>query len=380
MSEPSSTMKNTALRLLAYSDSPDVGGAEVVLGYLLAALSPEIEVGVLATEARVAEAIASGRPGTPVFTVSPPNGIRDLMSLREHIRVVRSFSPHLLHANQGWPWACAYGEIAGLINPKTRVLAVDHLPVSGALPRARRLGRRMLARRLQAHVAVGVNAARLVEELVGLPYGSVGSVPNGVPIEPLGAQVSREPGTVIGSLGRLTEQKGYDVLVRALQMLPTAKLVLVGDGPQREQLQVLAAELGVTDRLRITGWVSDARAHLEEFDIFALPSRWEGMPLGILEAMHAGLPVLASDVGSVSETVADGETGYLVEPDDLERVCDRLGRLLKTPELRLHMGELGRLAARERFTDTIMAARYEALYGEVLGWWHPPREVSVSAG
>ncbi len=377
MSELSPTVKNTALRLLAYSDSPDVGGAEVVLRYLLAALSPEIEVGVLATEARVAEAIASGRPGTPVFTVSPPNGMRDLASLREHIRVVRSFSPHLLHANQGWPWACAYGEIAGLVIPGTSVLAVDHLPVSGALSRARRLGRRMLARRLQAHVAVGTNAARLVEELVGLPYRSVGSVPNGVPIEAPGAPISRDPGTVIGSLGRLTEQKGYDVLVRALQKLPTAKLVLVGDGPQRGPLQTLAEDLGVTDRLKITGWVADARAHLEEFDIFALPSRWEGMPLGILEAMHAGLPVLASDVGSVAETVADGETGYLVEPDDLEGVCDRLGRLLETPELCLRMGELGRLAARERFTDTIMAARYEALYGEVLGWWHSPREVSA---
>ena len=380
MSTPSPTAESTALRLLAYSDSPEVGGAEVVLGYLLAALSPEIEIGVLATHARVAEAIAAGRPGTRVFTVRPPSGIRDLVSLREHIHVVRSFSPHLLHANQGWPWACAYGEIAGLINPRTRVLAVDHLPVGGAVPRARRLGRRMLARRLQAHVAVGANAARLVEELVGLPHGSVGSVPNGVPIEPLGARVSREPGTVIGSLGRLTEQKGYDVLVRALQKLPTAELVLVGDGPQRGQLQALAAELGVTDRLRITGWAADARAHLEEFDIFALPSRWEGMPLGILEAMHAGLPVLASDVGSVSEAVADGETGYLVAPDDLERVCELLGRLLDAPQLRLRMGEQGRLTARERFTDTIMAARYEALYGKVLGWWRPLREPSVSAG
>ena len=380
MSEPSPTAKSTALRLLAYSDSPEVGGAEVVLGYLLAALSPEIEIGVLATHTRVAEAIAAGRPGTRVFTVRPPSGIRDVVSLREHIHVVRSFSPHLLHANQGWPWACAYGEIAGLINPRTSVLAVDHLPVGGAVPRARRLGRRMLARRLQAHVAVGTNAARLVEELVGLPHGSVGSVPNGVPIEPLGARVSREPGTVIGSLGRLTEQKGYDVLVRALQKLPTAELVLVGDGPQRGQLQALAAELGVTDRLRITGWATNARAHLEEFDIFALPSRWEGMPLGILEAMHAGLPILASDVGSVSEAVADCETGYLVPPDDLERVCERLGRLLDAPELRLRMGELGRLTARERFTDTIMAARYEALYGQVLGWWRPLCAPSVSAG
>lgn len=373
-------MNGAALRLLAYTDSPTVGGAEVVLGYLLTALAPEIEVGVLATDARVAEAIASGRPGASILTVRVPRGIHDRAALREHVRAVRSFSPHLMHANQAWPWACAYGEIAGLISPGTRVLAVDHLPVSGAVTRARRLGRRMLARRLHAHVAVGVRAARMVEEIVGLAQGSVGSISNGVPIERVDANVLREPGTVIGSLGRLTEQKGYDVLVRALPRLPTATLLLVGDGPERGSLRALAAELGVGDRLRITGWVADARSHLAELDVFALPSRWEGMPLGILEAMHAGLPVLASDVGSVSEAVVDGETGYLVAPDDLESVCRRLEHLLDAPQLRLRMGERGRLAARERFTDTIMAARYEALYGEALGWWRPSDNPSGFAG
>jgi glycosyltransferase involved in cell wall biosynthesis len=372
--------KATPLRLLAYTDSATVGGAELVLSYLLGALDPEIEVGVLATDEQVARAIAAARPGAPAVTVRPPRGTGDHAALREHARAVRGFSPHVLHANQAWPWACAYGEIAGLLSPGTKVLAVDHLPVAGAVRRARRLGRRLLASRLQAHVAVGERAARQVEEIVGLAPGSVGSAPNGVPIEPFEAVRSRESGLVVGSLGRLTEQKCYALLVRALPALPAAKLVLVGDGPERVSLEALASELGVADRLTVTGWVSDARSRLREFDVFALPSGWEGMPLGILEAMHAGLPVLATDVGSVREVVEDGKTGFLVSPGDLDRVRGSLEELLADHALRARMGALGRTIARERFTDTAMAACYEAIYSEMVGWWRPRRERSASFG
>jgi glycosyltransferase involved in cell wall biosynthesis len=368
---------SSKLRLLAYTDSETIGGAELVLSYLLGALSREIEVGVLAVDARVAEAIVAGRPGTPVFTVRPPGDAGARAALREHVRAVRAFAPDVLHANQAWPWACGYGELAGLLTPGTRVLAVDHLPLASAVPRARRVGRWILARRLHAHVAVGKHSAREVEEVVGLPRGSVGAIPNGVPVEGAEASPTRvervEKGsavkgeTVIGSLGRLAEQKRYDLLVRALPGLPGAQLVLVGDGPERAALESLASELGVAERLTITGWVEDARARLRGFDVFALPSDWEGMPLGILEAMHAGLPVLATDVGSVAEALADGETGYLVPAGDLGAVCERLERLLGDSALRTRMGARARTVALERFTDGVMAARYESIYSDMTG-------------
>jgi glycosyltransferase involved in cell wall biosynthesis len=324
--------------------------------------------------------IASRRPGTPTFTVRAPRDAGDWAALREHVRAVRAFSPDVLHANQAWPWACAYGEIAGLLTPGTSVLAVDHLPVVSAVTRIRRVSRRLLARRLQAHFAVGERAARLVEEIVGLAYGSVGSIPNGVPVERVEASPAREPGTVVGSLGRLTVQKRYDLLVRALPALSNTKLVLVGDGPERGALETLASELGVAGRLTITGWVTEARSHLRGFDVFALPSGWEGMPLGILEAMHAGLPVLATDVGSVAEAVTDGDTGYLVPPGDLDVIRERLAHLLADAALRVRMGARGRLVALERFTDTVMAARYEAIYSEMTGCWKPAGGGSAPTG
>jgi glycosyltransferase involved in cell wall biosynthesis len=133
----------------------------------------------------------------------------------------------------------------------------------------------------------------------------------------------------------------------------------------------VARELKVADRLNVTGWVSDAPRRLDEFDVFALPSRWEGMPLSILEAMHAGLPVVATDVGSVAEVVVDGDSGYVVAPGDLAALTDRLQRLLGTPALRHSMGERGRMLARERYTDAAMARRYEAVYGQLVNWWRP---------
>jgi glycosyltransferase involved in cell wall biosynthesis len=352
------------MRILAYTDSLQIGGAELALGYLLGALTPEIELGVLSTERRVGAAIAANRRGTRVLEVPAPKGTYDARALQAHIHAVRAFAPDILHANQAWPWACAYGELAGALTPGVCVLAVDHLPLAGEIPRLRLHARRLLARSFSGHVAVGERASRMIEEIVGLPDGSVRAVPNGVPPPPATnidpPRLTDAP--VIGSLGRLTDQKGYDLLVRALADLPNATLVLVGDGPERTRLERLAAELGVAERLVITGWKSDARAYLTTFDIFALPSRWEGMPLSILEAMQAGLPVLATDVGSVAEAVADGETGYVIAPDDIDALRARLRRLTADRALRERMGSHARAIALERFTDTAMACRYEEIY------------------
>jgi glycosyltransferase involved in cell wall biosynthesis len=368
-----------SLRLLAYTDSGAVGGAELALGYLLGALGEQIEVGVLATDGAIAEKIASHRPGACATVVKPPNGVRDLHALLEHRAAIRAFAPDVLHCNQAWPWACGYGELAGLMRARTRVLAVDHLPVPGAIPRVRRTGRRLLARGFDAHVSVGERSARQVEQIVGLRHNTVGAVPNGVPsVSPPTPDRSRlldrsatGVGPVIGSLGRLTEQKGYDLLLRALPELPSATLVLVGDGPQRHALEEMAAELDVVERLQITGWVDDAPSRLAGFDVFALPSRWEGMPLSILEAMHAGLAVVACDVGSVSEAIRDGDTGYVVPIDDFGALCDRLRTLLADVALRERMGERARSVAGACFTDALMARRYEAVYASMVDWWRP---------
>src|SRR5207302_6028335 len=114
----------------------------------------------------------------------------------------------------------------------------------------------------------------------------------------------------------------------ALATRPDAALVLVGDGPERRSLAALAGDLGLDDRVLFAGWQTQPRRYLTTVDVFALPSRFEGFPLAVVEAMLAELPVVASAVGSVPEAVREGETGLLVPPDDPARLAAALRRLL----------------------------------------------------
>jgi glycosyltransferase involved in cell wall biosynthesis len=156
-----------------------------------------------------------------------------------------------------------------------------------------------------------------------------------------------------------------DVLLRSLAEIPGAGLVVVGDGPERESLERWAQALGLSDRVCFQGWQKDARRHLTTFDVFALASRFEGFPLVIVEAMLAGLPVVATNVGSVSEAVLDQRTGVLVDSENAAALTAALGSLLADPELRRRMGAEGRERA-QVFTPVAMARAFEDLYQELL--------------
>jgi glycosyltransferase involved in cell wall biosynthesis len=166
----------------------------------------------------------------------------------------------------------------------------------------------------------------------------------------------------VGSLGRLAPQKGYDVLVRALAELPDVNAVIVGDGEERKRLHALATELGVSERLHILGWESDPRNYLTSFDLFVLPSRYEGFPLSIVEAMQAGLPVVASDVGSVAEALDGERAGLLVAPDDVGALVRAIAGLLADEERRARLGAHAREVALARYTSRAMADGFMRLY------------------
>jgi glycosyltransferase involved in cell wall biosynthesis len=351
-------------RVAFYTDATGFGGAETVMGHLVAGLDGRFTVDVIGVDRHVVERVASRRAGAGTAVVPPVRHKLDLPAMAAHVRLVRRRRPAILHAHLRTPWSCQYGLLAGVVTPGVGTVATEHLPLASAVG-VQRLLKRALVARLDAHVAVGTEAARLVEQHIGLQAGSVRVIPNGIP-DFEGVAVPRATGgPIVGSLGRLDRQKGYDVLVRALPTLPGVTAVLVGDGPERGALERLAHELGVSDRLRITGWRDDGRAQLASFDVFVLPSLYEGLPLAVLEAMLAGLPVVASDVGSVRDALRDGETGLLVPPGDATRLADGIRRALE-PELGAVLGERGRREALERFTVEAMVRAYEALYDSVL--------------
>jgi glycosyltransferase involved in cell wall biosynthesis len=170
---------------------------------------------------------------------------------------------------------------------------------------------------------------------------------------------------VVGALGRLHEQKGFDVLIRAVAGLPGISLVIVGDGPERQALERLAVDLGVADRVSMPGWTDDATSRLRSFDVLALPSRYEGLPLVLLEAMLGGVPVVASAVGGVPDAVRDDESGLLVPPDDVDALQGALSRMAADPSLRRRLANAAEVEARQRFTVATMARSYESLYDEL---------------
>src|SRR5437763_8334591 len=298
-------------RLVVYTDAELVGGAEQVLVNLLAELRPEIEVTVMGTSSAVVERISAARPGSAMELVPVVRTKRDLGPIAAHLRTLMRLRPNVLHANQRTPWSCQYAIAAGLLVPGAKVVSVEHSAIPSP-DRGQRVLRRALMRGVAAHVAVGDRAARRVEHFVGLPPGSVQAIHNGVPDPPPAPTRRLAPAPVVGTVTRVDRHKGLEVLVEALRQLPQAHGVVVGEGPELPALRKLAEARGVGERLVTTGFDPEPRAALQGFDVFVLPSRFESLPLSILEAMSAGLPVVASEVGSVPEAVLDGETGLLV--------------------------------------------------------------------
>lgn len=361
---PATDRDGERVPLAVYSDAPTVGGAETSLAYLLGELSPRFEVTIVAVSTRVAAHIARGRAGAEIRIVPAVKNRFDLLPMLAHLSAFWQLRPRFVHANLWVPSACRYALAAAMLTRGVRTVAVEHLAFPSA-GRRQRWFKRLLTARLSAHVAVGARVAAEIAEQYGLDAKRIRVIHNGVPPAAVAAVPRVTPGAIIGSLGRLTSQKAFDAVVRSLQRLPHVTAVVVGDGPERRALESLASQLGVAGRLVITGWVDDPRGYLEMMDVFVLPSRFEGLPLAVLEAMRAGRAVVATDVGSVGEAVQHGRTGLLVPQGDTDAFTNAVATLLADRELREAMGARAREVAAERFSSARMARDFEALYDEL---------------
>lgn len=179
------------------------------------------------------------------------------------------------------------------------------------------------------------------------------------------------PGEIfrIGSLGRLNPHKGYDVLVRALAKIKrdapalaqTFTVLIGGDGPGRTELETLARDLGVTNFI-LAGYQETPKAFLAQLHAYAQPSRVEGLCISAHEAMQAALPAIVSSVGEMPLTVREGETGFVVPPENVDALAAALVRMVSAPERAASMGEAARLHVNDRFSR----ARFEAAGHDIL--------------
>lgn len=371
--------------LVVYTDAAERGGAESSMGMFIERFRPDIRVTVVGPHEPVIRWLASRRPGSRWMVLDEIRDRSDVAAMVQHRRAFRWLDPDLVHFNLSTMSSCQWALAAALSIPGLPVVVLEHSPVGTWSGLSNRL-KRITSRRADAHVAVGHAAARLIEQLGDLPPGSMTVIHSGVPIEELDPPARTDDRFTIGMLSRHDPVKGIDLAIRAVERLgPDVRLVVVGDGAERPALEALVERLGVGDRVELDGWDDRARHRLAGVDLYLLPSRLEAFPVTVMEAMQAGVPVVATDVGSVREAVDDGETGIVVpapaplsdhvagtvaaaraDEVTVAAIVDAVTRLRDDPEARRRMGDRARIVGRDRFDAAAGVAAWEQLYDRVL--------------
>jgi len=357
----------------------DVGGLErIVLDLVRVGRRQGHWVSVICLERPGTLALAAEAEGATVVSLDKPPGRRPELVPRA-VETLRALRPDVIHTHAiGALWYL--GQAARAIG-RVPTVHTEHIDnVGKAVGRFAKLKTRLLWNRAgrfaSAFCGVSDDVSRSAGRWGTVPRSKLRTVLNGIDLDrydrsgaraSVRAELQIPPDArVIGTVGRLNEVKRQDHLIRALGALGAAaadaRLLLVGDGPERGGLERLAEELGLSARVHFAGYQPAPERFLAAMDVFALTSRLEGLPLALLEAWAAGLPVVSSAVGGVPKVVRDGETGLLFPNGDEPALARALRELLADPAKSARLAAAGRAVARRDFSLERMASEYEALY------------------
>lgn len=351
-----------------------VGGAEeLILGTSSALPSVGVQTGVVALTRRGPIADEIEAAGVPVHLAAGEPGPRDPAAFVRLVRLLQREQPDVVHTFL--IVAGIYGRLAAFAAGVPLVLAAEQ-NVYARKPRRHALMERALATRTYRVIACCEVVGRYYQQQVGVSRSKIAVIYNAVRFgrrpQPTDGETARfalrlpPEALVLGTLGRLTEQKGQRVLLQAVAALardvPDLVLFLAGDGPLRQELEAEAARLGVDDRVRFLGVRRDRATLYAAMDAFVLPSRWEGLSLALVEAMGAGRAIVATDVGGNPEVIRSGQTGLLVPSNDADALAAALEKLARDRALRTALGDAAAADARSRFSIDRHVAQLAALY------------------
>jgi glycosyltransferase involved in cell wall biosynthesis len=361
-------------RLVYVVTLAEVGGAQSYVRDLLAATHEEFDVSLAAhgTGPLRDAAAELGVPFIPLRHVRRAlSPVHDPLGLLELTLLFRRLRPDIVHLNSSK--AGVLGRFAAaLARVPIRVFTAH----GWAFKATSGLGARLYlwSDRVVRPLTTMVICVSQTELRAGLAARTCTEakttvISNGVDVD--GAPKRREPEAgllEIVSVGRLAEPKDFSTLVDAMAQLEpgTARLRVLGDGPLRASLEAQIAERGVSAAIELIGEVADVRPYLASADVFVLSSRSEGMPLSVLEAMAASLPVVATAVGGLNEVVLDGETGLLVGAGSASELAGALPRLSVDRELRERLGDAGRERAEGDYSLQRWRSAHLALYRRLL--------------
>ncbi|WP_146149283.1 glycosyltransferase family 4 protein [Kineococcus rhizosphaerae] len=344
-------------------DAPVWGGAEAVVAALVDELRESVRATVVAVRPvpQRLEAVFAGR--CELVVVDPVAGKVDARAVLRLVAAVRNTRPDLVHVNLNSPTNNRYGLLAGLFSGAPSV-ATLHLP--GALDSSvQRSVLALLYGAQDAVIAVSQEVRTLLIDTLRVDERRTRVVDNGVRRSRPAVPRSSVPSPrVIGTLGRLVPQKGIDVLLTAFRQLRAegldVRLRVGGTGPDEAALRAAAAGLPVD----FDGDVGDVESWLDGLDVFCLASRSEGLPLALMEAMAAGLPCLATDVGQVRTALSDGV--LLVPAQDPDGLAAALRAVCADAGLRHDLAGRGHELVTTRYSTESMARATAALYRAVI--------------
>lgn len=287
----------------------------------------------------------------------------NLKTILKMYQYLNQFNPDVIHTHLS---GCIYAIPWALIHGIKILHTIHSRPIYEGYGIIRRILKYLYHLKQAIPIAISDTIAKETIELYGVTPQMVETVYNPVDIlkfsKVLGARVRKDE-IIFANVARFSPPKNQMVLVesfcRVSKEIPTAKFVLIGDGETKSLVEERVKELKLEDKVEFTGNISNIPQRLANADIFVLPSQYEGLPLTILEAMAAGLPIIATRVGGIPDVVK--ENGILVEVGDIEGLTGAMIRLARDKILREKMGAISRLEA-QKYDLTEICTQYEQLY------------------
>jgi len=236
-----------------------------------------------------------------------------------------------------------------------------------------------IVRRADKIIAVSKEIAKKMK-LAGIAKGKICLIENGVNLERVTTNSSsqaikeslgiKKEALVVGTIGALTKEKGHQYLLRAalkvIRIYPKAIFLLVGDGTERPNLEKTASSLGIKDSVIFAGMRKDVPEILSILNVFVLPSLNEGLPMALLEAQAAQIPVVATSVGAVPDVLENGVTGMLIPPKDPQAIAEAIIMILSDKQFASGIAQKGFERVRDNFSSEKMASKYLSIYRELL--------------
>ena len=362
------------IRLMQITHDLEIGGLQQVVVNLCKTVNGDLfDVSVLCLRALGSFVPEVQALGIPIHFLPQNNGHTDYFSFLKVAQILRHEKIDVVHTHNTQPFVD--GTIGALLSGVKTIVHTDH---ARDFPDKLRY---MVAERIASHFAyrvVGVSehTSMNLRKYEKIPSGKIVTIYNGVDRKKFDIYIDKQQkraelgirgsGPVIGLGVRLSKQKGITYLLKAMPAIipqfPEIMLVLAGEGPLEEDLRQETRALGIENHVLFIGPRLDIPDLLKLYDIYVLPSLWEGLPMVLLEAMAAGCPIIATDVGGVSIAVRHGVNGTLVKPEDPETLAKEIIRLLHDRDIRQLYADNGRKIFEEHFSAEAMTRQYERLY------------------